>query len=118
MTSEKPKFAIEELPARAHHRLVLRGAMGPADTTQLQSAIARICTGRRTRIILDLRQLASIDSAGMHCLTAAYQAAREHGHELDVVPGSQIEEAHQLIEVLESLPLHALADRLEAKRSG
>lgn len=107
MSSETTGFAIEEMPAEAHHRLVLRGAMGHADGSQLQSTMDRICAGRRTRIVLDLRQLESIDSAGMHCLTAAYQTAKEHGHELDVAPGSPIEGVQQLIDVLAGLPLLA-----------
>ena len=79
--------------------------MGHPDASQLQSVMDRLCAGRRTRIILDLGRLVSIDSSGMHCLTAAFQTAREYGHELDVTPGSQIEEVHQLIEMLADLPL-------------
>jgi anti-anti-sigma factor len=105
MSKGKLKFAIEERPSADNHGLVLRGALRPADASQLQSAVARICEGRRTRVVLDLRELASIDSAGMHCLIAAYDAIRERGHELEVPPGSQIEDVHQLIEVLAGLPL-------------
>ncbi len=110
MPSERSKFAIQEMPTAAQHRLMLSGVMGHPDASQLQSVMDRICVGQRTRIILDLSELASIDSSGMHCLTAAYQTAIEHGHELDVVPGSQIEEVCQLVEVLASLPLAAPAD--------
>lgn len=107
MSSDQPSFAIEEHASTAGRRLVLRGAMRPADSSLLQSVVARICSGRRTRIVLDLRALTAIDSAGMHCLTAAYETAREHGHELELVPGSQIEDVHQMIEVLAELPLLA-----------
>lgn len=105
MSAQKPSFAIEEHPLAAGRCLVLRGAMHLADTSQLQGAFARLCDGRRTRIVLDLRELTAIGSAGMHCLTSAYETAREHGHELEVIPGSRIEDVHQLIEVLAGLPL-------------
>lgn len=107
MSSEQPSFAIEERSSAGGRRLVLRGAMRPVDASLLQSVFARLCDGPRTRIVLDLRELTAIDSAGMHCLTAAYETAREHGHDLEIVPGSQIEDVHQLIELLAELPLLA-----------
>jgi ABC-type transporter Mla MlaB component len=110
MSYGKRKFAIEERSSASDHFLVLRGAMGPADASQLRGVIDRICGGRRTRVVLDLRGLTSIDSAGMHCLSAAYDAACEHGHLLEVMPGSRIENAHQMIDVLAGLPLQALGD--------
>jgi anti-anti-sigma factor len=100
-------FAVEEVPSGASRRLLLRGAMQLADAPLLQSVIARVSAGPRTRIVLDLGQLTSIDSAGMHCLMAAYETARQHGHELEVPPGLRIRDVRELTEVLESLPLHA-----------
>ncbi len=105
MSAQEPGFAIEERSLAPDRCLVLRGMMRLADASQLQSAFARLCDGRRTRIVLDLRELTAIDSAGMHCLTSAYETAKEHGHELEVIPGSRIEHVHQLIEVLAGLPL-------------
>jgi anti-anti-sigma factor len=105
VSSEQQTFAIQERSSTAGRRLLLRGAMRPTDASLLQSAFARICDGRRTRIVLDLRELTSIDSAGMHCLIAAYETAREHGHELEITPGPRIEDVHQLIDVLAELPL-------------
>jgi anti-anti-sigma regulatory factor len=105
MTREKPSFTIEERASAQNHRLVLGGAMQPADASELQGVVARICRGPRTRVTLDLRGLTAIGSAGMHCLMAAYEIAREHGHELIVAPEQRIAEAHELIEILAGLPL-------------
>jgi anti-anti-sigma factor len=110
MSSENPSFAIEERPSTGGRRLALSGAMGASDASLLQSVIARICDGRRTRVVLDLRALTSIDSVGMHCLAAAFDTAQEHGHELELVPGSRIGDVHELTEVLAGLPLHAPGD--------
>ncbi len=105
MSREKPSFTIEEIVSPESHRLVLRGAMRLSDAGELQNAVARLCGAPRTRVTLDLQGLTAIGSAGMHCLMAAYESAREHGHELAVAPAQRIEDAHQLIEILAELPL-------------
>ncbi len=106
----KPDFAIEEYASEGNRGLVLRGTMRVADSSLLQNTIARIVEGRRTRIVLDLRELKAIDSSGMHSLVAAFETAREHGHDLETVPGSRIRDVHQLIGLLAELPLLASAD--------
>ncbi len=110
MSSEPQSFAIEEHPSEANCRLVLRGAMRPAHASLLQSVFARICDGRRSRIVIDLHELTAIDSVGMHCLAAAYETARAHGHDLEIAPGPRIDDVHQLAERLAELPLLASRD--------
>lgn len=103
----EPDFAIEEYASEGNLGLVLRGSMRMADSSLLQNTIARICEGRRTRILLDLRELTAIDSTGMHCLISAFETSRERGHDLEVVPGSEIHDVHDLIGLLAELPLLA-----------
>lgn len=110
MSSGTPSFAIEERPATAGHRLALSGAMCAENASLLQIVVARICGGRRTRLVLDLRALTAIDSVGMHCLAAAFGTAQEYGHELELVPGSRIADVHELSAVLAELPLLAPDD--------
>jgi anti-anti-sigma factor len=110
MTS-KQDFAIREEDSEGRRRVILHGKLDPLAVPQLQGAIARLCTGRRTTIVLDLRPLSSVDSAGMHALVAAYETMREHGHDLRMLPGATIADVHELADVLAGLPLLAPADR-------
>jgi anti-anti-sigma factor len=107
---DKQAFTIEEDGSGGRRRLRLRGGLDVIAAPQLQGAVARLCAGPRATIVLDLRELSSVDSVGMHALMAAYETTREHGHELRTLPGARIEDVRELTTVLAGLPLLALAD--------
>ncbi|HUA75825.1 MAG TPA: STAS domain-containing protein [Solirubrobacteraceae bacterium] len=100
-------FAIEEDRSEGRRRVILRGNLDPSAIPQLQGAIVRLCEGRRATVVLDLRELGSIDSVGMHAVMAAYETMRERGHDVRVLPGARVRDVQELTTVLAGLPLLA-----------
>ena len=76
-----------------------------AAAPRAQGAINRLCEGARATIVIDLRELTSVDSVGMHTLMAACEAASDRGHDLRVLPGARIRNVQELTDVLAGLPL-------------
>ena len=60
-------------------------------------------------VVLDLHDLAFIDTSGVHVIVAASRYARIAGHRLVVLHGPQIRHVFDLTRTLDELDIHSLA---------
>jgi len=69
-------------------RLALTGELDIAGATRVERELERIERDAPATLVLDLRQLAFMDSTGLRVIVAADSRAREQGRRLVVVRGS------------------------------
>lgn len=74
--------------AGATVRLALTGELDIAGASRVEQELERIEREPPTTLVLDLRQLAFMDSTGLRVIVAADGRAREQGRRLVVVRGS------------------------------
>src|ERR1700761_7697932 len=79
---------IEELGSGAV-RIALRGELDLAHAYTFDEELRRVEEARPACVVLDLRELAFLDSCGLARLLAARRRARRLGHRLLVVRGSR-----------------------------
>src|SRR5689334_20794622 len=80
-------LTIEELDAGAV-RIALRGELDLAHAYAFDEELRRVEDARPAVVVLDLRELAFLDSCGLARLLAARRRARRAGHRLLLVRGS------------------------------
>jgi anti-sigma B factor antagonist len=68
--------------------IFLRGELDLASAPQMEECLANVLERAPTRVVVDLGQLAFIDSTGLRLLLQADTRAREHGYELVLRPGA------------------------------
>src|SRR4051795_6547996 len=106
-------LTIEEMDSGAV-RIALRGELDLAHAYTFDEELRRVEESRPPCVILDLRELAFLDSCGLARLLAARRRARRAGHRLLIVRGSAavqrlfamaaVDEAFEIVnEVPESL---------------
>jgi anti-sigma B factor antagonist len=66
--------------------IFLRGELDLASAPQVEECLASVLERAPTRIVVDLGQLAFIDSTGLRLLLQADGRAKEHGYELVLRP--------------------------------
>ena len=74
--------------AGATVRLALTGELDIAGAARVEQELERIEREQPATIVLDLRQLAFMDSTGLRVIVAADGRAREQGRRLAIVRGS------------------------------
>jgi len=67
--------------------LSLRGELDLASAPQMEEGLAAAAKMNPARVLVDLTNLAFIDSTGLRLLLQADARAREHGYELVLRPG-------------------------------
>lgn len=72
------------------HTLVLTGKLDLCSAPELEEEIESLCQEGVTSLTLDLRQLDSIDLAGIAVIAFRSRACRRRGHDFAVIPGSRI----------------------------
>lgn len=70
-------------------RLALAGELDIANATRVEEALASLEQDAPEALVLDLRELAFMDSTGLRIIVAADARAREHGRRLVVVRGPE-----------------------------
>ena len=84
-------------------RLALSGELDMATAPDFEEAMLRALSARRP-IVLDLKRLSFIDSAGLWAVTLGHTACRRRGIALSIEPGTgpvrQVFEATGLFDVL------------------
>jgi anti-sigma B factor antagonist len=81
------------------------GELDVAAAPDVARAIRQLYAAGFSRVILDLRELSFIDSAGVHMVIEAHQAARRAGAELELVAGPrQVQRAFELTATVGLLP--------------
>jgi anti-sigma B factor antagonist len=102
---DPPHFAIQYVVCAAEHKLVLAGELDMISARDLGAAVARIRMSRRTALVLDLRRLAFIDSAGMHMIVMARELCAQQRCGFMLVPGQrQVQRAFEICGLLDRLP--------------
>jgi anti-anti-sigma factor len=69
-------------------RVSLRGELDLAGSQQMEDSFAAIEQGTPSRVVVDLSELAFIDSTGLRLLLQADARARERGYDLVLRPGA------------------------------
>lgn len=69
--------------------LALHGELDLAGVPALEGEVARVEADTKEMIVLDLRDLQFIDSAGLRTILAIHERAREQGREFALTRGSQ-----------------------------
>lgn len=92
---------LRAISSRRSVRVVLEGELDIAGAPLLTDALQDIDSGARRviprSVILDLRAVTFVDSAGLHALIEAADACREQGREMVVVRGpAQVERVFAL----------------------
>ena len=102
---DPPHFAIQYVVCAAEHTLVLTGELDMFSARELGAAVARIRMSRRTALVLDLRRLTFIDSAGMHMIVMARELCSQQRCGFMLVPGQrQVQRAFEICGLLDRLP--------------
>jgi anti-sigma B factor antagonist len=83
-------FAVEEVRNDSTVRLNLRGELDMATREQVEDALIRAEESDAKVIELDFAGLTFMDSSGVHVALDAGQRAREKGHTLVLLEGSQM----------------------------
>jgi anti-anti-sigma factor len=78
VASEIPlRLELRDVVCADRHTLVLSGEVDIASVAALDAALTRICTERTDAVVLDLRRVSFMDSAGIHAILCADQLCRE-----------------------------------------
>jgi len=105
MTSGHSPLTIQLAATSQRHTIILEGEIDLAGAPELEAVIAGVCAGEPRTIVLDLRKVTFLDSAGVHCLIAANQACCQRGHELQIIPGpANVQRLFELTGTTDFLP--------------
>jgi anti-sigma B factor antagonist len=93
----------------------LAGELDLASATAVRQAMASAVTRRPERILLDLSQLAFIDSSGLHATIELAQRSAAQNVRLVIIPGPRaIQRVFEITGLIEELPfIRQTADGLE-----
>ena len=87
------------------HTLVLAGELDLRSARTLEAEIERLCEEGVTRIVLDLRELARIDTIGVAVIAFRCGHCARHGYEFALIAGApSVQIAFEEAGVLDSLP--------------
>jgi anti-anti-sigma factor len=89
LAPRKPRLTLAESRARTH-TLVPTGNLDGQSAPVLEAEIERLFDSGVTSLVLDLRQLARVDSTGLAVLAFRCRLCRRHGYELKLIPGSRL----------------------------
>jgi anti-sigma B factor antagonist len=78
-------------------RLTLEGELDLASVPELEAAVAAVRGDGAAEVVIDLRELAFMDSSGLRCLVQLDDAARADGWQLKLVRGPDA--VHRLLEL-------------------
>jgi anti-anti-sigma factor len=107
------EVTVEERAGRAH--IVLRGELDISTAGGLEEHLRRVEAERPELLVIDLSQLAFMDSTGLRLLISADQRAREDGRRLVLVRGNEmIQRVLRLTRLDERLEIVDDADALAA----
>jgi anti-anti-sigma factor len=87
-----PRAGELEIRDEAHggrHTLLLAGQLDVTTSAALERVTVSLCKSGVSEIVLDLRELDLLDSAGVRAVVAGQEHCREHGCEFFLAPGRQ-----------------------------
>ncbi len=78
---------LHDVVSDGRHRLLVRGELDVDAASTLERCLDELCSTGAAAVLLDLSQLAFIDTNGLRAVLFARQACREHGCEFELVQG-------------------------------
>jgi anti-sigma B factor antagonist len=86
-TSMRPgELRLEDHADGDRHRLTLAGELDLANAEELVSAVREICAAGATELLLDLRQLAFMDSTGLRAIAECMSVCGEQDCDFALTP--------------------------------
>jgi anti-anti-sigma factor len=102
--SEGKPFRCTLEPRRDLVRVALEGELDLASVGELEAQLRALYDVGFEHVVLDLRELAFIDSTGLHLILAENTAARENGGRFELIAGPpEVQRLFELTQVLEHL---------------
>jgi anti-sigma B factor antagonist len=99
---------VRDAVSTRQHVLVLSGELDVASADQLEALVRQICAKTKAEVVLDLRKLTFIDTAGLRAVVSAGETCEDHGHEFVLVPGpTHVQRVFELARVAERLPFRS-----------
>jgi anti-sigma B factor antagonist len=87
------------------HTLVLAGQLDTTTAAALERVMVALCKAGASEIVLDLRRLDQLDSAGVRAIVSGQERCREHDCEFFLTPGRQaIERLFDVIGLPHDMP--------------
>lgn len=104
-----PGLTIAIEPRRDAVWLVPRGEIDLATVGQLKRELGELVDAGFARVVIDLRGVEFMDSAGLHALLSAYSDAQRDGWELSLIPGPRaVQRVFEITGTIDRLRFHAV----------
>jgi anti-sigma B factor antagonist len=104
--SDRPPepFHCDVVPARGHVRLIPHGEIDVASVSDLDAKLRELREAGFDRLLLDLREVAFMDSTGLRLILHWDDLARQDGVDFRLMPGSPpVQRLFELTGVLDRL---------------
>lgn len=99
-----PGLSVNARPEGRRHTLALAGELDLATAPELEAMTEQVCANGAGELVLDLRELAFIDSTGLHAILRARAHCKAHRCELFLTPGPPaVQRVFELAGLLERL---------------
>lgn len=103
-------LTLEDAADGTAHRLTLTGELDLASAPLLELQIERLCGQGATEILLNLSQLAFMDSTGLRVILNSAEVCQRNGCDFSLSPGTPaVQRVFEITGVLELLPFTDLA---------
>jgi anti-sigma B factor antagonist len=102
---EHPPFSVVMEESADGLRLLVRGDLDLASTREFERAVATARRSHPASMIVDLSELAFLDSRGLRAILAAREACEAQGCELMLIAGEQSRRLFDMTGLTDSLPL-------------
>jgi anti-sigma B factor antagonist len=104
-------LSIHVKPHRESVVIVPAGEIDLATVGLLQAELEELLAAGFARIVIDLRRVEFLDSAGLHALVSAHARAKDEGWQLAIIPGRRaVQRIFEITRTLETLPFTSVAD--------
>jgi anti-anti-sigma factor len=87
--SGKPALTLADSGVRTH-TLIPTGRLDRHSAPVLEAEIERLCDSGVTSLVLDLRELAYVDSTGLAVIAFRCELCKRRGYDLALIPGSRL----------------------------
>ena len=112
-------FELQQVVSGARHTLVLTGELDAASAPTLATAVAHIRMDRTTQLVLDLRKLTFLDSAGIRAILVTRELCAERRCEFSLVPGPpRVRRVFEECGLLDRLPFRKDVRLVDPETSG
>jgi len=106
------QLQLESCVRDGEHTLVLRGELDAACAARFESSVRDACEQAPATLVLDLSELAFMDSSGLRVVLFTQALCEQQGIELSIVEGMpQVQRLFAVIGLLDSLPLRSASPR-------